>query len=47
MPERLIGGGDGSCRSGDRDCLCVEYEDKDGDDEEFCCIVSMDKSLTW
>ena len=30
-----------SCRDGDRNCICVEYENEDGDDEEYCCKVCM------
>ena len=38
--DRSSGGsGDNACEDGDRDCVCVDYENDDGDDEEFCCIV--------
>ena len=48
MPEELVEGDDrGSsrntkCRSSrDKDCICVEYENEDGDDEEYCCSVKI------
>ena len=30
-----------SCRDGDDDCICVEFENDDGDDDEYCCKVCM------
>ena len=33
------------CESGDRDCICVDYENEDGDDEEYCCSVRMAYTL--
>ena len=52
MPEELVEGDDrGSsrntkCRSSrDKDCICVEYENEDGDDEEYCCSVKTPKRV--
>ena len=36
---------DQACESGDRDCVCVDYENDDGDDEEYCCLVRIAEKI--